>query len=181
MSDCAVSSSFGGFIDLNEDLTINFYAPDVPATPPSSSGRRVKLDWAVSKYYYHGVDGVRVRIEASAAEGMTDKVFAYVLLPMKPGAGEREGAFSHVCSPTDLAEYPEDEPITGHRPEWFRLNYIDVHLRSRYEAKRLIQDVTEDVQRLKSTLDLMDTLLPGGTVWIGGEPEPDVSSSESLG
>lgn len=180
MSDCVVSSSYGGFIELEEDLTINFYAPTAPVEPPSESARRIRLDWSVSRYNFHGVDGVRVRIEASAAEEMSDKVFAYVLLPMMPAAGEREGAFSHVCSPTDLAEYPEDEPIAGHRPEWFRLNYIDVHLRSRYEAKRLIQDVTDDVQRLKSTLDLMDTLLPGGTVWIGGEPSPDVSSSESV-
>jgi hypothetical protein len=180
MSDCNVSSSFGGAIELNEDITINFYAPTIPATPPSDSGRRIKLDWSVSPYYFHGVDGVRVRITATNAELMPDKVFAYLLMPMKPAAGEREGAFSHVCSPSDLAEYPEDEPIVGHRPEWFRLNYIDVHLRSRSEAKRLVQDVSEDVQRLKVTLDTMDTLLPGGSVWIGGEPEPDISSSEAL-
>ena len=180
MSDCAISSSYGGFIELDEDITINFYAPDAPVELPSDSGRRVRLEWAVSRYRYHGVDGVRVRIEASDAEQMPSKIFAYALLPMKPAAGEREGAFSHVCSPTDLAEYPEDEPLAGQRPEWFRLNYIDVHLRSRYEAKRLIQDVTDDVQSLKSTLDLMDTLLPGGSVWLGGAPAPDVSSSEPL-
>lgn len=180
MSDCNYSSSFGGLIELDEDITINFYVPDVPATPPSESGRRIKLEWQVSQYNFHGTDGVRVRIEATEAELMSAKVFAYLLLPMRPAANERDGAFSHVCSPTDLAEYPEDEPIDGHRPEWFRLNYVDVHLRSRSEAKRLIQDVTEDVQRLKTTLDTMDTLLPGGSVWIGGEPEPDVSSSEAV-
>lgn len=180
MTDCNYSSSYGGVIELVEDITINFYAPDVPPEAPSPSGRRIKLDWSVSRYNFHGVDGVRVRIEATAAELMSPKVFAYLMMPMKPAAGEREGSFSHICSPTDLAEYPEDEPIPGHRPEWFRLNYVDVHLRSRSEAKRLIQDVTEDVQRLKVTLDLMDTLLPGGSVWIGGEPPPDVSSSEAV-
>jgi hypothetical protein len=60
------------------------------------------------------------------------------------------------------------------------LNYVDVHLRSRSEAKRFIQDVTDDVNSLKNTLDLMDTLLPGGEVWIGGAPVPDSSSSEML-
>lgn len=180
MSDCNYSSSFGGAIELNEDITINFYVPEAPVEPPSESGRRIKLDWSVSPYNFHGTDGIRVRIEATSAELMPAKVFAYLLMPMRPAAGEREGAFSHVCSPTDLAEYPEDDPIAGQRPEWYRLNYIDVHLRSRYEAKRLIQDVTDDVQRLKSTLDLMDTLLPGGSVWIGGEPAPDVSSSEAV-
>jgi hypothetical protein len=180
MSDCNVSSSFGGIIDLNETLGINFYAPETPESPPTSSGRRVQLTWSVSPFNYNSTDGVRVRIEATDAELMPEKIFAYLMLPMRPGAGEREGAFSHVCSPTDLAEYPEDEPIVGHRPEWFRLNYVDVHLRSRSEAKRFIQDVTDDVNSLKATLDTMDTLLPGGSVWIGGEPAPDVSSSETL-
>jgi hypothetical protein len=180
MSDCNVSSSYGGVIELNEALGINFYAPDTPVSPPTESGRRVKLSWSVSRYNYQNTDGVRVRIEATDAELMPDKVFAYLLLPMKPAAGEREGAFSHVCSPTDLSEYPEDEPIAGQRPEWFRLNYVDVHLRSRSEAKRFIQDVTDDVNSLKNTLDLMDTLLPGGEVWIGGAPVPDSSSSEML-
>lgn len=180
MSDCDLSSSYGGTIELNEAIGINFYAPTQPVTPPSPSNRRIQLTWAVSRYNLHGTDGVRVRIEAVNAEEMPNKIFAYLLLPMLPGAGARTGAFSHVCSPTDLAEYPEDDPIPGHRPEWFRLNYIDVHLRSRSEAKKLIQDVTDDVNALKATLDLMDTLLPGGNVWIGGAPPPDVSSSESM-
>jgi hypothetical protein len=178
---CEQSSSFGGAIELNEAIGINFYAPDAPVEPPSTSGRRVRLTWSVSRYNFHGTDGIRVRIEAADAELMSDKVFAYLLLPMKPAAGEREGAFSHVCSPTDLAEYPEDEPIPGVRPEFFRLNYVDVQLRSRSEAKAFIQDVTDDVQRLKTTLDIMDTLQTGGSVWIGDEPEPEVSSSESIG
>lgn len=172
------SSSFGGTIELNETLGLNFYVPDPPVSPPSPSNRRVQLSWSVSRYEYQGVDAVRVRIEASNGEGMPDKIFAYLLLPMKPAAGSREGAFSHVCSPVDLEEYPEDDPIPGYRPEWFRLNYVDVHLRSRAEAKQFIQDVVDDVNRLKNTLDVMDTLQTGGTLWIGGEP--DSESSQAL-
>jgi hypothetical protein len=171
------SSSFGGMIELNETIGLNFYVPDPPVSPPSASNRRVQLTWAVSRYEYQGVDAVRVRIEAANAEDMPDKIFAYLLLPMKPAAGSREGAFSHVCSPVDLEEYPEDDPIPGYRPEWFRLNYVDVHLRSRSEAKQFIQDVVDDVNRLKTTLDVMDTLQTGGTLWIGGEPDSDSSQS----
>lgn len=173
------SSSYGGLIELNEAIGLNFYIPEPPVSPPTPSGRRVQLTWAVSRYEYQGIDAVRVRIEAASANLMPAKIFAYLLLPMKPGAGEREGAFSHVCSPVDLAEYPEDEPIPGHRPEWFRLNYVDVHLRSRAEAKQFIQDVLDDVNRLKNTLDVMDTLQTGGTLWIGGAPEEDSSSQSS--
>lgn len=172
------SSSFGGLIELNEMLGLVFYTPVSPTPAPSPSGRRVQMTWAVSRYDYQDVDAVRVRIEASNGNLMPEKIFAYLLLPMKPGAGEREGAFSHVCSPVDLAEYPEDEPIPGHRPEWFRLSYVDVHLRSRAEAKRFIQDVLDDVDRLKNTLDTMETLQTGGVLWIG--PEPEESSSAPL-
>jgi hypothetical protein len=171
------SSSFGGAIELNEAIGLNFYEPQPPAEPPTPSGRRINLTWAVSRFNFQGTDGVRARITAVDAHLMPTKVFAYLLLPMKPGAGEREGAFSHVCSPTDLAEYPEDEPLAGYRPEWFRLDYVDVHLRSRSEAKTLIQDVIDDVQALKITLDLMGNLIPGGSIWIGGVPEDSSSSA----
>ena len=175
---CESSSYSNGELELNETIGINFYTPDTPEEPTTDNGRRVQLTWAVSSYKYQDTDGVRVRLEANNAENMPNKIFAYLLLPMQPGAGVREGAFSHVCSPTDLAEYPEDDPIPGHRPEWFRLNYIDVHVRSRSEAKALIQDVANDVAHLKATLDTMDTLFPGGAFWIGGPP-PDESSQSS--
>ena len=101
---------------------------------------------------------------------MSDKVFAYMMLPLKAGADDKAGAFDHVCSPTDLEEYPEVDPIPNSRPAWFRLNYVDVLLRSRAEVESFIRDVVEDVQRLKNTLDLMDDLLPGGNMWIGLPP-----------
>ena len=101
---------------------------------------------------------------------MSDKVFAYMMLPLKAGADDKAGAFDHVCSPIDLEEYPEVDPIPNSRPAWFRLNYVDVLLRSRAEVETFIRDVVEDVQRLKDTLDLMDDLLPGGNMWIGLPP-----------
>jgi hypothetical protein len=171
------SSSFGGAIEFNEAIGLNFYEPTTTTEPPTENNRRINLTWAVSRYNFHSTDGVRLRITASDAYLMPSKVFAYLLLPMKPGAGEREGAFSHVCSPTDLAEYPEDDPIPGSRPEWFRLDYVDVHLRSRSEVKALIQDIVDDVQALKSTLDIMDNLIPGGSIWIGTAPDDSSSSA----
>ncbi len=165
-------------IELTEELGLNFYTPPLPPDVPSDdTGRRVHLVWTVSRYNYNGIDGIRVKIEADTAEMMPRKIFAYLMLPMKPGAEGREGAFDHVCSPTDLEEYPEDEPIPEQRPEFFRLDYIDVVLRSRSEVHAFIRDVAEDVYTLKRTLDLTDRMLPGGEIWIGGEP---VSSSSSL-
>lgn len=171
IENCCTDQDYPGEIPLDGALTINFYSPELPPpTPAPDSGRNIHLTWSVSRYNYHSTDGIRVRIVADSARLMSDKVFAYQLLPLKPNDEERVGSFDHVCSPVDLEEYPEDEPIENSRPAWFRLNYVDVLLRSRAEVKAFIQDVTEDVQRLKNTLDMMDDLLPGGGMWFGTPP-----------
>ena len=171
--NCCTNQDYPGEIQLDSSLTLNFYSPELPPDPPApDSGRNIHLTWEVSRYTYGTTDGIRVRIIADDATDMPTKVFAYQMLPLKPNEEARVGSFDHVCSPTDLEEYPEDEPIENARPAWFRLNYVDVLLRSRAEVKAFIQDVTEDVQRLKNTLDTMDDLLPGGAVWIGTPPAP---------
>lgn len=170
---CCNAEQHTGPVEISDPITLNFYTPDItPPPPPPDNGRNIHLSWEVSRYNFHTTDGIRVRITADSASEMSAKVFAYQMLPLKPNEAERVGAFDHVCSPTDLEEYPEDEPLVNSRPAWFRLNYVDVLLRSRAEVHAFIKDVVEDVQRLKSTLDTMDVLLPGGEVWIGTPPEP---------
>jgi hypothetical protein len=173
MSDCdnCTPPPIDQVIDLPDTIGLNFYNPDLPDPPPEpDNGRRIKLTWAVSRYNFHNTDGIRVRITATNAALMPSKIFAYLLLPLKPGAIEQVGAFDHVCSPTDLEEYPEDDPLPNVRPEWFRLDYVDVLLRSRAEVQDFIYSVVDDVQRLKATLDMADTLLPGGQLWVGTAP-----------
>lgn len=170
MSHCTPDPS--DEIQVPDQLGLNFYSPQLEVQSLLNTERRIKLTWQVSRYNYHSTDGIRVRITASNAALMPEKIFAYLLMPLKPGEGERVGAFDHVCSPTDLEEYPEDDPIPNMRPEWFRLSYVDVLLRSRAEVEAFIKDVAEDVTRLKNTLDTADTLLPGGMVWIGTPPTP---------
>lgn len=139
--------------------------------------RRIHLTWATSAYRYNLTDGIRLRIEADEAEEMATKIFAYQTLPMTPATGERTAAFDHVCSPVDLEEFPEDEPLAQHRPQWFRLAYLDVLLRSVQEVDDYLADVIADVRSLKATLDTMDTLLPGDDLWIDDEAATDSSSS----
>lgn len=149
------------------------------------AARGITLRWFASHYKMRDVnviDGVRVRIEVECALGMDNKVFAYRMLPLSPKTGEAVGHFSHVCSPPDLAEFPEDEPVTGYAPEWFRLSYVDVLIRSMEEADDFINIVRQDVRSLKKTLDRMDVIVPEGMEIIGTvcAVEP-ASSSESLG
>ena len=169
MSDCCTPNP-NDEIKVPDTLGMDFYSPQIEPMALTTSSRRIKLTWQVSRYNYHATDGIRVRITATNANLMPNKIFAYLLLPLKPGETGQLGAFDHVCSPTDLEEYPEDDPIPNDRPAWFRLSYVDVLLRSRAEVDAFIKDVAEDVQRLKATIDLADTLLPGGQLWVGNAP-----------
>lgn len=140
--------------------------------------RALKIRWASSNYRLGRDDGIRIRIDAECPEGMSPKIFAYRMLPLTP-QGQQAGHFSHICSPVDLEEYPEDGPCPGTSPEWFRLSFVDVLVRSTEEAQNLVQIVREDVTRLISTLNRTDTLFFGGEDTYGGDFCP--FSSESAG
>lgn len=148
--------------------------------------RRIKIRWATSRFILNQIDGIRVRIDVLCAYGMAQHIFAYRNLPTDPATGAQAGWFDHVCSPADLEEYPMTSPIPGHQPEWFRLNYVDVFLRSRVEADAFIEDVRSDVRRLKATLDIIDDIEPEGFEAVGGQliclssSLSSVSSSSSL-
>ncbi len=143
--------------------------------------RGIRITWASSRYIFGRHDGIRVRIEATAACEMTNCIFAYRMLPVDPNSGEDAGFFSHICSPADLEEYPANAPIPCHRPEWFRKTFVDVLVRSVAEAEEFIAAVIDDVRRLKRTLDIMDTVIPGGSLTIGEAcpEEPSEASSDS--
>lgn len=158
---------------FSEPLTVTFFSRNIqPLWPVQETPRNVHLEWAVSRYDINDIDGIRVRITATAANNMPTKIFAYQMLPVKPGGTQQIATFDHVCSSVDIEEYPEDQAVPNSRPAWFRLDYVDVMIRSRDEAREFINSVLEDVHILKNTLDISDDLLPGGDVWIGTPPAP---------
>ena len=170
-----IANSSAGAAWFAEPVTITFFSRDIePSMPIQETGRNVHLEWAVSRYDINDIDGIRVRITATESTGMPTKIFAYQMLPVRPGGTQQVATFDHVCSSVDLEEYPEDQAVPNSRPAWFRLNYVDVMVRSRDEAREFINSVLEDVQMLKNTLDVAEDLLPGGDVWIG--TPPDVTS-----
>ena len=165
-------NSSAGAAWFDEPITVTFYSRDIePRLPLEETPRNIHLEWAVSRYDINDIDGIRIRITATEANNMPTKIFAYQMLPVKPGGAQSVAAFDHVCSSVDLEEYPEDEAVPNSRPAWFRLNYVDVMVRSREEAREFINSVLEDVKILKNTLDTADELLPGGDTWIGPPPE----------
>lgn len=125
--------------------------------------RGLRIQWASSYYQYGRDHAVRIRITAVASCDMPTHVFAYRCLPTNPETGAAAATFSHVCSPVDLAEYPEDAPVPGASPQWFRATFVDILVRSTAEAANFLALVREDLRALKAALDRIDTLIPGGT------------------
>jgi hypothetical protein len=168
-------------VGLDAAINDNF-ATNVPMPlqiADSLSSRAIKLVWHASKYKINELDGVRVRIEAVSSFDMPTKVFAYLAQPLEAGESARSAAFNHVCSASDLEEFPEDAPLSGLQPAWFRLNYIDIVLRARAEAHIFIREVAEDVYHLKQTLDATDRIFPAGEITFGVLPVNSSSSSSS--
>jgi hypothetical protein len=141
-------------------------------------GRSLKIKWASSNYRLHVDDGIRVRIYVDCASGLDTRIFAYRMLPISAG-GARAGFFSHICSPVDMTEWPADEPRAEESPEWFRLSFVDVFVRSIDEAENFIAIVRQDVRRLILTLAKMDTTIPRGEELLGEDCSPPDDSSVS--
>ena len=143
--------------------------------------RSLKIKWSSSNYRLHADDGIRVRIYVDCASGLDTRIFAYRMLPINAG-GARAGFFSHICSPVDMTEYPADEPRAEESPEWLRLSFVDVFVRSVTEAEDFIDIVRQDARRLVSTLAKMDTIFPRGEELLGADcSPPDTSSVSSEG
>lgn len=124
--------------------------------------RKIKIRWATSRYIVGRDDAIRVRIEVVCADGMEEKLFAYRMLPKSPQTGSTRGFFSHICSPADFSDFPEDEPIATHVPPWFRLSYVDVLVRSETESEAFIEDVRSDIRRLIRSLQAIDNVFLTG-------------------
>lgn len=139
--------------------------------------RRIRIVVSQSRYIANKVDGIRLRVEAIDASDMPTKIFAYLMQPTNPATRERAGAFDHICSPVDLEEYPEDEPVAHSQPAWFRLDYLDVLLRSTAEVDQYIAEILSDIRALKRTLDTMDTLEEVSDLWIDDAPESSSSAT----
>jgi hypothetical protein len=141
--------------------------------------RGIRYSYAMSRYRVNRDDAIRVRFDIIRACEMASKVFAYRMLPLSPRTSETVGTYSHVCSPVDLEEYPEDAPLADQSPEWFRLSYVDVLVRSREEAESFINVIKADINSLYETLNRIDDLEPGTETLLGQDCPTESSSSDS--
>jgi hypothetical protein len=111
-------------------------------------------------YVPNVVDGFRFTLQVTGAAMMPTKIFRYRLVPTRvnggnvntsPTAIELKGVFDGVCSPADLEDFPEDWPAQNARPPWYRLDTVDLIVRSRFIAQDAYAAILFEVTRLVST------------------------------
>jgi hypothetical protein len=124
------------------------------------------------------IDGFRFTLQVTGANLMPTKIFRYRLVPTRvdggsvngpPTAIELKGAFDGVCSPADLEDFPEDWPAQNARPPWYRLDYVDLIVRSRSISDALYQAIQFEIVRLVDTLNTMDRQAAAPPIVIGPE------------
>ncbi len=103
------------------------------------------------------IQGTRIKITVTSATGLSPKLFVYREVPLNPNDATAVAQFDHVAIPSDLEDFPEDAPTAGSDPSWFRMNVVDVVVRSRAIADELWDAILQDVTDLKTTLDRLDT------------------------
>jgi len=127
--------------------------------------------------------GFRAQIQADQPVGLDDAaVFAYLACSTAPGSPQQVGVFDHICTPTDLAEFPIGAPREDTVPPWFRMDVVDLVFRSRIEVLEFWDDVQDRVKLLVDACESQDRLDHAESVVIsstGISPAPDDSSSSS--
>jgi hypothetical protein len=128
-------------------------------------------------YVPNVIDGFRFTLRVTGAAQMPTKIFRYRLVPTKvqasittpPTAIELMGAFDGVCSPADLEDFPEDWPAQNARPPWYRLDYVDLIVRSRAISNAAYSAIMFEIERLVDTLNTMDRQVAAPPITIGPE------------
>lgn len=109
---------------------------------------------------------LRFRVDASEPCGMPSAaVFVWKRLPASPSQTEDQDICSHVASPADMEEYPEDNPHPG--GVYFRRTYIDFLFRSPAYCGMVWNQVRQAVEVLLFGLDTLDVLRPTATITLG--------------
>jgi len=136
----------------------------------ASGGRGVYLRRLVqTRFQTNVIDGFRFRVEAHDANLMPKAIFRY-LRRQADADGNTVDEFDGVCSPPDLEEFGEGEPVAGAAPPFLRLDYVDVVFRSQSQADDAWKVIVEDVTALVETLNVMDNIVEAQDLKIGDPP-----------
>ncbi len=136
----------------------------------TANGRGLYLRRLVQERFQTNViDGFRFKVEAHDANLMPTAVFRY-LRRQSDSEGNTADEFDGVCSPPDLEEFGEGEPVAGASPPYLRLDYVDLVFRSQSQADEAWAVIVEEVKALVDTLNVMDTIVEAQDLKVGDPP-----------
>ncbi len=115
--------------------------------------------------------GVRLKLEVTEAAGVDKEIFVYQQRPLDVTAGSYVGDFNHVCSPTDMGNYPVGQaqtevPKSG-LPPFYRSHFVDLLFDSIKDADEAEQAIWEDIYFLKRNVDRLARLTSEQVVVVG--------------
>lgn len=152
--------------------------PDSSSISIGDYGRGIYLKrYTQTRTNANNIDGFRFKVEAYGGNNIPNKIFRYAKEDLNAREATYRLAFDGVCSPSDIEEYPEDEPNPEGFPQFCRLDYVDLVFRSQSVAEDAWQILVEEVTNLVSTLNIMDVMEPSDNLKIGDPPPADSSSS----
>lgn len=136
-------------------------------------------------YQYLGAFRLRIDVADRDNSGTDPNVFIYRRDPVNPYSGLANDTFFAVCSPPDMSEFPVGEPDPNKPFPFFRLNYVEVDLRSTTLVERVWAIIVREIDQLLQGLTRMEQLVVVQEVDVGpltttGDSE-SASESESAG
>ena len=79
------------------------------------------------------------------ANGISSKVFAIEVYPTSADPNAPQYRFSHVCSPAELIEFPEDEPKDNC---YFRVNEVEFIFDTDKMIEHVLNNIRDDISKL---------------------------------
>lgn len=125
-------------------------------------------------YFY--LSAFRLRLEATEALDMDDRVFLFRRSPVNPYTNDVFDTFVTVCSPVDMEDYPPEEPDPAKTYPFFRKADVELDFRTAAEAEEAYVAIIGLLNNLVTALNQLETLTPTASVRIG---DSDESASES--
>ena len=115
--------------------------------------------------------GVRLKLEVTETAGIDKEIFIYQQRPLDVTAGTFVGDFNHVCSPTDMGNYPVNQAQTevskSGLPQFYRSHFVDLLFDSIADADEAEQALWEDIFLLKLNVDRLSRLTSEQVVVVG--------------
>ncbi len=91
----------------------------------------------------------------TAGTDIDDKVFAIEVLPTSADATAAVYRFSHVCSPSELVEFPPDVPLDNC---YFRTNNITMIFDTVCNADLVLSHIKTDIKKLTTEYKQLENI-----------------------